>query len=666
MNRFGRFAADVPTAAQALMACAHGRTVSERQSRASPSCIAMQPNPTQQGQGLLTLGALGVVYGDIGTSPLYTMKEVFDPANGVRLDSPEIIGAVSVIVWMLMLVVTLKYVVLILRADNRGEGGILALTALAVSAAGGTAKRRRALLLTGVFGAALFYGDSVITPAISVLGAVEGLEMVTLAFKPYVLPIAASVLVALFMVQRRGTATVGALFGPVMLLWFAVLAVTGVLQIRQAPEILSALNPLNGLHFLRAQGWHLFVVMGAIVLALTGAEALYADMGHFGKRPVRLAWTMLVLPALALNYLGQGALLMRNPAALANPFFHLFPDSWLLSIVLLATLASVIASQAVISGAFSLTKEAIQLGLLPRMRVEFTSAKAMGQIYLPAVNWVLLIAVLLAVFGFGSSSALASAYGIAVTVTMIITTVLTFFVVRHAWHYPLPVALAATGFFFVVDAVLVLSCALKFMQGGWFPLTLGLALFTLMAIWRHGRECLIEQVRSEALDVEPFIASLFSHAAIPRSERTAIYPTADPDRVPPAMLHNLKHYQVLHARNVLLTVLFLEVPWVPDAQRVHVTPLSNDFWQVRVEYGFKDQPNIPAALALCAAKGLVIDPFQASYFLTREMVVPAGGAGMAPWRGRVFAAMLRNAGSAADYFKLPNNCVIELGSRVQL
>lgn len=626
----------------------------------------MQTNPHRQGQGLLTLGALGVVYGDIGTSPLYTMKEVLNPANGVRLDAPDIIGAVSVIVWMLMLVVTLKYVVLILRADNRGEGGIMALTALAVRATGSTAQRRRALLLTGVFGAALFYGDSVITPAISVLGAVEGLEIVTPAFKPYVLPISASVLVALFLVQRHGTATVGALFGPVMLLWFAVLAVTGALQIVQVPEILAALNPLRGVQFLQARGWQLFVVMGAIVLALTGAEALYADMGHFGRRPIRLAWASLVLPALALNYLGQGALLMRDPAALANPFFHLFPDSWLLPTVVLATLASVIASQAVISGAFSLTKEAIQLGLLPRMRVQFTSAQAMGQIYLPAVNWVLLVAVLLAVFGFGSSSALASAYGIAVTVTMLITTVLTFFIVRHAWHYPLPVALAATGFFLAVDAVLVISCALKFMQGGWFPLTLGLVLFAVMATWRRGRECLAEQFRADALELQPFIASLASHAALPRSERTAVYPTAHLDMVPPALLHNLKHYQVLHARNVLLKVHFLEVPWVPDEQRVQVTALAGDFWQVQVDYGFKDEPDIPAALALCASQGLEIDPFQVSYFLSRELVVPSGSAGMSPWRSRMFSAMTRNAGSAADYFRLPNNCVIELGSRVQL
>ena len=629
----------------------------------------MQTNNLRQGQGLLTLGALGVVYGDIGTSPLYTMKAVLDPANGVRLDAADITGAVSVIVWMLMLVVTLKYVMLILRADNRGEGGILALTALAVRAAGNTAQRRRALLLLGVLGAALFYGDSVITPAISVLGAVEGLETATPAFKPYVLPITLMVLVGLFIVQRRGTATIGALFGPVMVLWFGVLAVTGALQIAQTPAILAALNPLHGLAFLQARGWQLFVVMGAIVLALTGAEALYADMGHFGKRPIRLAWTALVLPALALNYLGQGALLMRVPTALDNPFFRLFPATWLLPVVGLATLASVIASQAVISGAFSLTKEAIQLGLLPRMQVRYTSALAMGQVYLPGINWVLLVAVLLAVLGFESSSALASAYGIAVTITMFITTALTYFVVRHAWHYSMPVALAATGLFLVIDGVMVVSCALKFMQGGWFPLALGLALFMVMATWRLGRERLAELVHGNDPPLLPFLESLAQDTSIPRSRRIAVYPTAHPNTVPAALLHNLKHYQVLHERNVLVSVRFLEVPHVPADEQLSVEALPGGFWRVRVDYGFKDEPNLPMALGQCARHDLQFDPFQASYFLSRELVVPSDTldpAGMAQWRRRLFAAMSRNASSAADYFRLPHNCVIELGSRVQL
>jgi KUP system potassium uptake protein len=613
----------------------------------------------------LALGALGVVYGDIGTSPLYTMKEVLNPANGVQLIAPDVIGAVSTIFWALMLVVTLKYVVLILRADNRGEGGIMALTALAVRAAGSTPARRKALLLTGVCGAALFYGDSVITPAISVLGAVEGLETATPVLKPFVLPLSVVVLLALFVMQRRGTAAVGSLFGPVMLLWFAVLAVTGLMQIALEPRILAALNPLHAAEFLRDRGWTLFVVMGAIVLALTGAEALYADLGHFGTRPIRLAWTSLVLPSLALNYAGQGALLLRDPAALDNPFFRLFPSTWLLPAVLLATLASVIASQAVISGAFSLTKEAIQLGLLPRMRVLYTSDQAMGQIYMPSINWMLLVAVLLAVLGFESSSALASAYGIAVTITMLITTALTFFVVRHAWGYPLPLAWAATGLFLLVDAVLVISCSLKFLQGGWFPLALGVVLFFVMATWRSGRERLAVHAHGDDPALMPFLQSL-ARESIPRAHRIAVYPTALPDIVPHALMHNLKHYQVLHERNVLVTVRFLEVPWVPPEEQLTVEALPGGFWSVRVDYGFKDEPNLPMALGRCAHFNLQFDPYHASYFLSREMVVPAGTAGMAPWRGRVFAAMMRNAGSAADYFHLPNNCVIELGSRVQL
>ncbi|HVO06775.1 MAG TPA: potassium transporter Kup [Burkholderiaceae bacterium] len=619
----------------------------------------------RRGTAALALGALGVVYGDIGTSPLYTMKEVLNPANGVQLVAPDIIGAVSTIFWALMVVVTLKYVVLILRADNRGEGGIMALTALAAHAAGSTPARRRALLLTGVCGAALFYGDSVITPAISVLGAVEGLETATPALKPFVVPLSVAVLVCLFAVQRHGTAVVGALFGPVMLLWFAVLALTGAAQIAAEPRILAALNPLHALGFLHDRGWALFVVMGAIVLAVTGAEALYADLGHFGTRPIRVAWTWLVLPALALNYAGQGALLMRDPAALDNPFYRLFPSAWLLPAVLLATLASVIASQAVISGAFSLTKEAIQLGLLPRMQVQFTSERAMGQIYMPAINWVLLVAVLLAVLGFESSSALASAYGIAVTITMLITTALTFFVVRHAWRYPPLLAWAATGVFLVVDAVLVISCSLKFVQGGWFPLTLGVALFAVMATWRLGRERLAVQISGGDPPLIPFLESLASES-IPRSQRIAVYPSAHTETVPPALLHNLKHYQVLHERNVLVNVRFLEVPWVPPDEQITVEALPANFWRVRIDYGFKDEPNIPYALGRCARFDLQFDPWHASYFLSREVVVPSTQAGMAPWRSRLFAAMMRNAGSAADYFRLPNNCVIELGSRVQL
>jgi KUP system potassium uptake protein len=625
----------------------------------------MQKTSGRDSVAVLTLGAMGVVYGDIGTSPLYTMKEIFSPATGVPLDAAHLIGAVSVIFWGLMMVVTLKYVILILRADNRGEGGIMALTALAAHAAGSTPRRRTALLLTGVFGAALFYGDSVITPAISVLSAVEGLEVATPQLKPYVLPISITVLVGLFAMQRFGTGVVGKLFGPIIVLWFGVLAVTGVAQIAQQPAILGALNPLNALAFLQSQGWHMFVAVGAIVLAFTGAEALYADMGHFGKRPIQLAWMGLVLPALTINYMGQGALLMRDPAALENPFYHMYSQAWLIPAVVLATLATIIASQAVISGAYSMTKQAVQLGLLPRLQVRFTSAKEAGQIYMPEVNWLLLGAVLLAVVGFGSSSALAAAYGIAVTVTMLITTVLTFFVVRHGWGYPLPVALGATSVFLTLDVLLVIACSLKFWQGGWFPLVLGGAIFTVMATWRRGRELLLENLSNDDPELLPFITTLAGDS-IHRVQRTAVYTVANPLTVPQALMHNLKHNQVLHERNLILTVVFHDVPWIAFEERVQVTPLVPGFWRVQVNYGFKNTPDIPKALELCRLQGLAVNLFETSYFLSRETVVPTKGAGMAHWREMLFAFMSRNAGSVAGFFRLPNNCVIELGTRVQI
>jgi KUP system potassium uptake protein len=624
----------------------------------------MDQEQHRHGLGALTLGAIGVVYGDIGTSPLYTVKEVFSPATGVSLDAHHVIGTASVILWALMVVVTLKYVVLILRADNRGEGGIMALTALAAHAAGTTPGRRTLLLLLGVFGASLFYGDSVITPAISVLSAVEGIEVVTPALKPYVLPLSVAVLVGLFVLQRHGTAAVGRVFGPVICLWFLTLAVTGVLQIIRQPAILAALNPMHAWSFLHERGWHLFVAMGAIVLALTGAEALYADMGHFGKRPIRLAWTGLVLPSLALNYLGQGALLMRDPAALQHPFFHLFDSTWLIPAVVLATLATVIASQAVISGAYSMTKQAIQLGFLPRMQIMYTSAKEAGQIYVPLVNWVLFVAVILATVGFGSSSALASAYGIAVTMTMLITTVLTFFVVRHGWRYPLWLAVCATGLFLAVDIVLVLSCSLKILEGGWFSLAMGGAVYAVMATWKRGRALLLEQIQMNDPELLPFITAL-SQEDVPRAPRTAVYTVANAGTVPQALMHNLKHNRVLHERNVILTVLFQDIPWVPDEERVAVTPLAPGFWQVRVNYGFMDAPDIPAALRLCKPH-LSTDDFETSYFLSRETIVPTRGPGMAHWRERLFATMARNASSVVEFFKLPNNSVIELGTRVQI
>jgi KUP system potassium uptake protein len=631
----------------------------------SPTATSIPPHTARPGLAAMTLAALGVVYGDIGTSPLYTVKEVFAPHTGVPLDAAHLIGAVSAIFWALMLVVTLKYVVLILRADNRGEGGGLALTALAAQAVAGRPALRRALLLLGVFGATLFYGDSIITPAISVLGAMEGLQVVAPSLQAWVLPLSLVVLVGLFAVQRLGTAAVGRAFGPIILLWFGTLAVTGVAQILQQPAILAALNPLEAGRFLLARGPLVLAAVGAIVLALTGAEALYADMGHFGRRPIQLAWTGLVLPALALNYLGQGALLMRQPDAIENPFFRLFPEAALLPAIGLATLAAIIASQAVISGAYSMTRQAIQLGFLPRMEVRHTSAHEAGQIYIPVVNWLLLAGVVAAVVGFGSSSALASAYGIAVTVTMLITTVLTFFVVRDGWRLPAPVAYGATAFFIALDLLLVAGCAVKFLDGGWFPLVMGGLLFALMSTWARGRVLMMASIRADGLSLTAFLQQLDTRS-VPRAGRTAVYAVADPDTVPQALLHNLKHNQVLHERNVILTVKFAEQPFVDAAERATVAPLSRDFWRVTLRFGFMETPDVPQALAACEALGLRIPVFETSYFLSRETVVPTPGAGMMNWREQLFAMMSRNAGSVVGYFRLPDNAVVELGTRVQI
>jgi KUP system potassium uptake protein len=613
----------------------------------------------------LTLGAIGVVYGDIGTSPLYTMHEVFGPATGITVEPHNLIGAVSVIFWGLMLVVTLKYITLVLRADNRGEGGGLALTALAAHAVRARPRLRNALLLLGVGGATLFYGESVITPAISVMGAIEGLELLAPGLETYVVPVTLTIVVALFVVQRFGTALVGRFFGPVISLWFVVLGVTGLMHILQEPRILAALNPLHGLEFLVERGWQLFAAVGALVLALTGAEALYADMGHFGRKPIRLAWTGLVLPSLALNYLGQGALLMADPTAIENPFYRLFPEAWLVPALFLATLAAIIASQAVISGAYSVSKQAIQLGFLPRMAVRYTSAKAAGQIYLPTINWLLLGGVVTAVVMFGSSSALAGAYGIAVTLTMLITTLLAYFVVREGWRLPAWLAAGATVFFLPIDLLLASSCAFKFFDGGWFPVLLGILLFIVMSTWARGRELLLQSVRRDGVELTSFIEDL-DPQSIERVNRTAVYPVADPTTVPHALLHNLKHYQVLHKVNVILTVVFHEVPWIAMHERVTVESLGHGFWRVFVNFGFMNRPDVPEALALTESHGLRIPVFETSYFLSRETVVPTPGSGMADWRERLFVAMTRNAGGADDFFRLPGNAVVELGTRVSI
>ena len=627
---------------------------------------ASSPSDTRRhGLAALTLGAIGVVYGDIGTSPLYTVKEVFAPHTGVPLDPAHLIGAVSTIFWALMLVVTLKYVVLILRADNHGEGGGLALTALAAAAVNNHPRLRQGLLLLGVFGATLFYGDSVITPAISVLGAMEGLQVIAPELERWVLPASVLVLIALFAVQRLGTGLMGKFFGPIIVLWFLTLGAVGMWHIAQQPAILSALHPFQAWHFVTDRGLHLLATLGAIVLALTGAEALYADMGHFGKTPIRLAWSWLVLPCLALNYMGQGALLLGDPSAIENPFYRLFPASWLIPALALATAAAIIASQAVISGAYSMTKQAIQLGFLPRMTIRYTSAREVGQIYMPAVNWLLLLAVIAAVLMFKSSSALASAYGIAVTLTMAITTVLTYFVVRHGWHLPRWVAMVATAFFLVLDGLLVAGCAVKFWDGGWFPLAMGGLLFVGMATWAKGRQLLSDNLRRDGVELQPFIDAL-DPRSLHRAERTAVYPVADPDIVPQALLHNLKHNQVLHERNVILTVRFKDVPWVPMSERITVEPLGHSFWRVTLHYGFMNSPDVPLALELATSHGLRIPTFETTFFLSRETVVPTHGSGMAHWREILFAAMSRNAGGVVEFFRLPDNAVVELGTRVQI
>src|SRR3954468_3788324 len=541
--------------------------------------------PPRQSTAALSLLALGVVYGDIGTSPLYAVKETFNPEHGIAFTTDNIVGGVSTIFWILMIVVSLKYVLLVLRADNRGEGGIMALLAMATAAVRKHPQWTSPLLALGVFGAALFYGDAVLTPAISVLSAVEGLEVGTAAFKPYIVPLATGILIALFLIQKRGTSFVGLLFAPVCALWFVSIGAAGLWNIAGSPAILAAPEPRAALPFVTGPGFASFVVLGSVLLAITGAEALYADVGHFGKRAVRIAWFALVAPALVLNYFGQGALLIANPKALENPFYLSYPGWALYPMIALATAATVIASQATISGAYSMTRQAIQLGYLPRMDIEHTSAKAYGQIYIPAVNWTLLAVVAAAVIGFGSSSKLPSAYGVAVMRTMLVSTFLTFFVIRYGWGYPLWISALATGFFLVIDAVLFGSALLKIHEGGWFPLALGAAIFVVMVTWRRGREILVARLSKDSVPLAPFVKSLLRDPP-QRSPGTAVFLTATPETTPHALLHTLKHFQALHARVVFLTVEFRDVPWVAIEERVICERLAAQCWLVRVRYGF--------------------------------------------------------------------------------
>ena len=613
----------------------------------------------------LTLAAVGIVYGDIGTSPLYTLKAIFDEDHGLPLNTPNLLGVISLIFWGLTLIVSLKYVTLVLRADNRGEGGIMALMALALNSVTRHSGWYFPLMVLGVFGATMFYGDSVITPAISVLGAIEGLEVAAPGMKDYVVPISIVVLVGLYSVQRRGTAGIGRWFGPVMVVWFLALAVMGVINIVAAPEILAALNPLHAFRFMFENRFLAFVALGAVVLAFTGAEALYADMGHFGKKPIRAAWFMVAFPALALNYLGQGALLITHPEAVSNPFYNQLGSWSIYPLVLLSTMAAVIASQATISGTFSMTKQAIALGLLPRMRVMHTSESQIGQIYIPAVNWLQLVVVLMAVIGFQSSDNLAGAYGIAVTATMLCTTVLTFYVTRYRWKLPLVLCFGATGFFIAMDIMLLSSTTLKLLHGGWFPLLLGAVLFTGMMTWKNGRQLVFQNLQKHAIPLEDFLASLFV-APPTRVYGTAIFLRGESDGVPHALLHNLSHNKVLHERVVFLTVHILEEPWVLLAEQVKVIPLGHDCFQVNVYYGFKDEPDIPRVLERCGEHGLPFEMMETSFFIARQTVISAPKGGMAPWREHLFVAMSRNARGAADYYQIPTNRVIELGTQVEI
>ncbi len=626
--------------------------------------LSTTSSSSRSGLAALTLGAIGVVYGDIGTSPLYALKEVF--AHGhVPLTAQNIYGVLSLVFWTLTVVVSIKYVALILRADNNGEGGLIAMLALASQAVKDRPALRSRLLMLGIFGTAIFFGDGVITPAITVLGAIEGLKVAAPGLDSYVVPVALMVLTALFLVQRHGTARIGRFFGPVMVIWFVVLAVLGLQHIAANPSILKALSPHYALLFLVGNPFVAFIALGSVVLCVTGAEALYADMGHFGKRPIRLAWFSLAMPALVLNYFGQGAMLLDQPDKVGNPFFEMAPTWALYPLIGLATCAAVIASQALITAAFSVTKQAIQLGYLPRLRILHTSEKETGQIYVPFINWGLYICIVLAVVLFGSSSKLAAAYGIAVTIDMLITTTMTFFVIRYGWKYPWSLSFAATGFFFLVDFTYFAANIIKVFDGGWFPILIGAVMFMLMMTWKQGRKLMQLRMREEAIDLKSFLESVFIHPPT-RVDGTAVFLVSDQGLTPNALLHNLKHNKVLHHTNLFVTVKHHEAPWVALAERCQIEPLQNDCWQVTLHFGFKNDPDVPEGLKLLEAHGVRVEEMETSYFLSRDIVIPSLRAGMAMWREKLFASMHHNASAAADFLSLPTNRVVELGSKVEI
>jgi KUP system potassium uptake protein len=634
--------------------------------RGKPAELPVVEKAAQSSTGSLALLALGVVYGDIGTSPLYAVRETFNPDHGLALTVDNILGGLSAIFWILTIVVSLKYVMLMLRADNQGEGGIMALCALAKASLREHPGWTPPLLALAVLGASLFYGDAVLTPAISVLSAVEGLEVGTLALKPYIVPLATGMLLALFLMQARGTRSIGLLFGPVCALWFIAIGASGFWNVAANPSILQALDPHYALRFVTSHGVTSFLVLGSVLLAVTGAEALYADMGHLGKRPIRFAWFGLVAPALVLNYFGQGAVLMTSPEAVVNPFYLAFPAWALYPMVALATAATIIASQATISGAYSTTCQAIQLGYLPRMNIRHTCARTIGQIYIPVVNWVLFAAVFIVVVEFGSSSALASAYGVAVMGTMLATTCLAFFLMRYGWGYPLWLSLGIAGALTAIEATLFASALFKIGEGGWFPLLIAAAVFILMTTWRKGRELTAARLHDSAVPLEIMLKTLVGDPR-PRVPGTAVFLTSTRHGTPQSLLHNLKHNHVLHARIVFLHVELRDRPYVPDEARVVREQLGAGCWRVCARFGFMERPDVTKALCACACAGLALDLARTTFFVSHTTIVPmAARSGMTLWRKRLFALMTRVAGDTVRYFNLPAERVVELGVRVEI
>ncbi|WP_412479507.1 potassium transporter Kup [Azonexus sp. IMCC34839] len=615
---------------------------------------------SKQPLAAITVAAIGVVFGDIGTSPLYALKEIFNGHHPIPVTAENILGILSLIFWSIMALVSLKYVTVIMRADNRGEGGSLALLALVTERAKSPRLAWIATML-GIFAAALFYGDSMITPAISVLSAVEGLEIITPTLKPYVIPITIGIITGLFFIQKRGTGTVGLFFGPVMVAWFGILAVLGVLQIAQNPHVLEALNPIFAIHFIATEPGLAFLALGSVVLAVTGGEALYTDMGHFGRFPIRLAWFGFVMPALVLNYFGQGALLLVEPEAIASPFFHLAPDWAMIPMVGLATAATVIASQAVISGAFSVARQSIQMGLLPRMQIVHTSGKEEGQIYVPFTNWTLYLAVIALVIGFKNSSNLAAAYGIAVTATMLIDTILVAFVMALLWRWNVFAVIIAAGTMLCVDIAFFSANVIKIPEGGWFPVVMGIVSFSVLTTWKRGRRLVSEEMAKQTIPMEDFIGAI---DGVHRIQGTAVFMTSSKEGVPPALLHNLKHNQVLHERVALVTIQTVQTPHVNDFDRIYLHRMGKGFMRIVVRYGFMESPDVPAILEQCKHHGERFDMMETTFYLSRETIVPSMTKRMSQVRARLFAAMSKNATSASDFFNIPTNRVVELGTQL--